>query len=157
LPELLSQIVKPTVIRAITLAMNTNLSQIPELAKKLSLKLKGGEIFGLMGPLGSGKTTFAKALAKELKIKHRVTSPTFTIMNRYEGRLLKTKAPIFLYHLDLYRTNSFKEVKALGITEIWGSKNCVILIEWANKIKKQLPKNTTIINFKNNEKSSSKI
>ena len=132
--------------------LNTNLIQIPILAKKLAVKIKGGETIALIGPLGSGKTTFAKALGKELKIKHKITSPTFTIMNSFQAILPKTKVKIFLYHLDLYRTKNFKEVEALGLTEIWGSPNTITLIEWADKIKKNLPRKTITIIFNNNDK-----
>ena len=51
------------------------------------------------------------------------------------------------FHLDLYRTKNFREVKQLGITEIWGAKNTATIIEWANKISKHLPKKTIKIYF----------
>jgi tRNA threonylcarbamoyladenosine biosynthesis protein TsaE len=124
--------------------MHTSLDQIPALAKKIASGIKGGEIFALIGTLGSGKTTFTQALGKQLKIKHHITSPTFVIMNRYP---FKQKTPMHLYHLDLYRIKSFKDVKALGLTEIWGQKNNVIIIEWADKIKRHLPKKTKKIYF----------
>src|SRR5436305_645213 len=84
-------------------------------AKDMAKKLKGGEIVALIGPLGSGKTTFAKALAKELKVQEDVSSPTFVIMNQYEGLLKKKK--VYIYHLDLYRTNDPQEALALGLME----------------------------------------
>lgn len=115
-------------------------------AKSLAKQLKGGEVIALIGPLGSGKTTFAKALAKLMKVKKKVTSPTFTLMHAFPARL-PNKKPITFYHLDLYRTKSFREAKALGITEIWGKKNTVTLIEWADKIKKHLPKKTIYLQF----------
>jgi tRNA threonylcarbamoyladenosine biosynthesis protein TsaE len=128
----------------------TDVAQAKLLAKKLAKTLKGGEIFGLVGPLGSGKTTFTQALAKELKVRAAVTSPTFVIMNLYNAKLagpLKTKK-VYFYHLDLYRCKNFKEIKALGITDVWGNPNSVTVLEWANKIKKHLPKKTTVITFK---------
>jgi tRNA threonylcarbamoyladenosine biosynthesis protein TsaE len=100
----------------------------------------------LIGPLGSGKTTFSQALAKELKVKDVVSSPTFVIMNQYRGRLGKKAA--HLLHLDLYRTKSLKEVKALGLMEMWGQPDTVTIIEWADKIKKILPKNSIFIKFR---------
>ena len=115
------------------------------LARELAPKLRGGEILALVGPLGSGKTTFTKALAKELGIRKSVTSPTFTIMNRYP--LKKIPNCLFLYHLDLYRTNSFPEVEQLGITEVWATPETVTILEWADKIQDHLPKKTIFIYF----------
>ena len=125
--------------------MVTSLQDIPELAKKTAKTLKGGEIFALTGPLGSGKTTFTQVLGKELKIKHKITSPTFALMNSFPIKLGGKEKHLF--HLDLYRTESIKEVKALGVTEFWGKNNCVVIIEWADKIKNILPKKTKWIEF----------
>ena len=122
------------------------LEKIDAVAKKLAKALKGGEIFALIGPLGAGKTTFAKALGKQLKIKHKITSPTFTLLHSFPARL-KSKKPIILYHLDLYRTKNFREVKALGLAEFWGQPQTVTLIEWADKITRHLPKKTVKIIF----------
>jgi len=125
---------------------NIGLGDINPAAKKIAKQLKGGEILALIGPLGSGKTAFAKALGKQLKIRHKITSPTFTLMHVFAGRLRKNK-PVVMYHLDLYRTKNFAEVKALGITELWGKPQTVTLIEWADKIKKYLPKKTIYLYF----------
>jgi tRNA threonylcarbamoyladenosine biosynthesis protein TsaE len=124
------------------------LNEIPALAKALARTIKGGEIFALVGALGSGKTTFAQALGLELKIKQKITSPTFILLQAFPFKL-KNKKELWLYHLDLYRTKNFKEVKALGLLEIWGRKDTVTVIEWADKIKNYLPKHTEIIKFKN--------
>ncbi|HVY68141.1 MAG TPA: tRNA (adenosine(37)-N6)-threonylcarbamoyltransferase complex ATPase subunit type 1 TsaE [Patescibacteria group bacterium] len=127
-------------------ALTTDLNFQAGLARQLALRLKGGEVLALSGPLGSGKTTFARQLARSLKIRHQVASPTFVLMNRYEGRL-KTGRRIQLYHLDLYRTKSFREIRALGLPEIWGRPDTITVIEWADKIKRQLPKKTIHIKF----------
>ena len=129
--------------------ITVTLKEINNLAKLLALKVRGGEVFALIGPLGAGKTTFAKAFGKQLGVRKKITSPTFTIMHEHKGKVKKTKDLLYLYHLDLYRTKSFGEVIGTGITENWGSPNSITLIEWANKIKKYLPKNTVTIYFKN--------
>lgn len=124
------------------------------LAGAVAKNLRGGEVLGLIGNLGAGKTTFTQHLGKNLKVKRKITSPTFTIMNEFSGYLQKRGKKITIYHLDLYRTKSFKEVAALGITEEWQKPNQVTVIEWANKIKSRLPQNTIIINFATPKKSA---
>jgi tRNA threonylcarbamoyladenosine biosynthesis protein TsaE len=124
-----------------------NLKAIPQISKNIAGKLKGGEVLGLIGPLGSGKTTFTQALAKQLKVKHRVTSPTFIIMNIFPAVLPHNKKRVSLLHLDLYRTRGIREIDALGLSQIWGRPDTVTVIEWANKIKKFLPEKTWLLNF----------
>lgn len=127
--------------------INTGLNDIPALAKTIAGKLKGGEIFALYGALGAGKTTFVKAVGKELKIKQTITSPTFALLNCFPFKL-KSKQ-LLMYHLDLYRTTGFAEAKSLGLTEFWGESHTVTFIEWADKIKRRLPAKTRIIKFQN--------
>ena len=126
--------------------LTITLSDIPKQAKTLSLGLKGGEVFALNGPLGSGKTTFVKALGKSLKIRNKITSPTFILLQGFDFKLGSKK--FALYHLDLYRIKNFKEAKALGLKEFWGQPNTVTFIEWADKIKKHLPSKTIRLEFK---------
>jgi len=129
--------------------ISNTLDEIPRLAKTIARKLRGGEVIALMGDLGSGKTTFTKALGKELGIKKNIGSPTYVIMQVFQGKLpTSPKKPIYLYHLDIYRTESFQEIKTLGITEIWQQPDSITVIEWADKIKRHLPRNTTYIHFK---------
>src|SRR5580704_15258442 len=94
--------------------------QAVDLAQELAPELKGGEILALTGPLGAGKTTFTQALGRALGVRRRITSPTFIILQQFPARLPNRKKSVALYHLDLYRTRSFREVTALGITEVWG-------------------------------------
>lgn len=127
---------------------NIKLSETKKQAKLIAKTIKGGEILALSGSLGSGKTTFTKALAKELGVKQTVTSPTFVLMQEYKtGKKSVNKTPLWLYHLDLYRTKNFAEVSGLGLKEVWGRPEVVTVIEWADKISTHLPKNTIRINF----------
>ncbi len=128
--------------------INLTLNDIPKVAKQIASELQGGEILALVGDLGSGKTTFTKALAKHLKVAKTVTSPTFVIMQEFPAKTQKNNQKITLLHLDLYRTNSFNDIKPLGLLEIWGNKKVITIIEWADKIKNYLPKKTQIIYFK---------
>lgn len=92
------------------------------LAKRVADKLKGGEIILLSGDLGAGKTTFTKGLAKALGVKETVTSPTFTYVKEYDGRLK-------LYHFDMYRVADADEVYELGLEEYF-YKGGVVVAEW---------------------------
>lgn len=121
------------------------LSQAEKFAKEIALSIKGGEVIALIGELGSGKTTFTKALGKALGIKHSIPSPTFVMMQEFEIPKKVSGRKLFLYHLDLYRAKNFTEVVSLGITEWWGHPQAVTVIEWADKIQNHLPKDTILI------------
>lgn len=92
-----------------------------KIAKSFANTLTGGEVVLLSGELGAGKTTFTKGLAIGLGISDTVTSPTFTIMNEYSGRLK-------LYHFDMYRL--YEEPLDLGFEEYFGEEDAVCVIEW---------------------------
>ncbi|MCA9401684.1 MAG: tRNA (adenosine(37)-N6)-threonylcarbamoyltransferase complex ATPase subunit type 1 TsaE [Candidatus Omnitrophica bacterium] len=101
-------------------------------AQELSKWLFPGSIICLFGDLGSGKTTFVKGLAQGLSIaEHQVHSPTFTLMNYYEGRL-----PV--YHFDLYRLESEKEIEAIGYEDFLYAEG-VSLVEWAERFQELMP------------------
>ena len=130
----------------------SNLAELNRLAKKLAANLKGGEIVALNGNLGAGKTTFTKLLLKEAGIKNRVSSPTFALMVPYAKKAAAgARKTCTFYHMDLYRIHGYKDITALGVPELWGKKNNIFIIEWADKIKKHLPPKTIYINFKINK------
>jgi tRNA threonylcarbamoyladenosine biosynthesis protein TsaE len=114
-------------------------------AKKFSKKLNGGEILGLIGNLGAGKTVFTKGLAKGLGVKKNITSPTFILMKLYP--VSGHKQIKFLVHLDAYRIKSAKNLVDIGLGELLGRSDTVTVIEWADKIKKILPKKTRFISI----------
>jgi tRNA threonylcarbamoyladenosine biosynthesis protein TsaE len=99
----------------------------------------------LNGELGAGKTTFLQGFAKGLDIKQKIQSPTFLIMNRFRIRSEKFKN---FYHFDCYRLDSEKDLEFLDFKKIISDPENIICIEWGNKIKKVLPKNTIKIDFK---------
>ncbi len=101
------------------------------LGYKLGQEAKKGEIYCLSGDLGAGKTVFTKGFAAGLGVKEHVTSPTFTIVNEYEGRLP-------LYHFDVYRITSIEEMEDTGYEEYLFGEG-VSLLEWAELIKELIP------------------
>ncbi|OGY47176.1 MAG: tRNA (adenosine(37)-N6)-threonylcarbamoyltransferase complex ATPase subunit type 1 TsaE [Candidatus Buchananbacteria bacterium RIFCSPHIGHO2_02_FULL_38_8] len=128
-------------------------NQTIQLGKKIATKLKGGEVIGLVGNLGAGKTTLIKGIAKGLGIKKPITSPTFVLMKVYptKGKIKK------LIHIDCYRVKSAKEIEAIGATEYFGQKDTVIVIEWAEKIKSILSRQKIEINIKLIDKDEREI
>ncbi|MEA1939724.1 MAG: tRNA (adenosine(37)-N6)-threonylcarbamoyltransferase complex ATPase subunit type 1 TsaE [Candidatus Caldatribacteriota bacterium] len=116
--------------------MNLNIiTKSPEETKKIGEKIakliKSGDILLFFGELGAGKTCFIQGIAEELKVKDYVTSPSFTIINEYQGKI-----PI--YHFDLFRLNNFEEIVDLGYEEYFYG-NGLTLVEWAEKLEKNLP------------------
>lgn len=113
----------------------TVVSESPEetqaLARRLAARLGPGDVVACYGELGSGKTCFIQGLAEGLGVEGPVTSPTFILIGEYQGRL-----PV--YHIDLYRLDSFEEILALGVEECLYGRG-VTLIEWAEKLEPLLP------------------
>ncbi len=129
------------------------------LAKTLLKDFDNKNILALIGDLGSGKTTFTKGLAKALGIKENITSPTFNILKTYNtpaNRYTLTAIRYFC-HIDAYRLTSFKDLEELGINNYFKSPETITVIEWADKIKKFLPKNSIIIEFKIGKKENQRI
>lgn len=99
--------------------------------------LKSGDVIALTGDLGAGKTVLTKGIASGLDVSREPNSPTFVILNVYQGRLT-------LNHFDLYRISSADELSDIGFEEIiYG--NGVSVIEWADKITELLPEDTITV------------
>ena len=128
------------------------------MGKKVASSIVGGEIFALKGDLGSGKTTFVQGLAEGLGIKGRIISPTFILMRRYQLPF-NHEAINYFYHVDLYRLEEKvdKEVVNLGIADVWGEKENIMVIEWAEKIKDLIPANSKWLFFENIGENKRKI
>lgn len=110
-----------------------NEEETKQIGYKLGKLLNKGNVICLIGDLGAGKTTLTQSIAKALEVDDYITSPTFTIVNEYEGR-------IPLYHFDVYRVGSSDEMYEIGFDEyIYGQGVCII--EWANLIEDILPQN----------------
>jgi tRNA threonylcarbamoyladenosine biosynthesis protein TsaE len=119
-----------------------SLEETQKLAKEwlnsISAKDDEATVVGLYGNLGSGKTTFTQAIARELGIKEAVTSPTFVIEKIYT-----TNHIIFnrLIHIDAYRLENGAELQVLNFEQEVANENNLILIEWPENVKEILPDN----------------
>ena len=130
------------------------LSQIDSISKKVLLNLSKTDCVFLFGELGSGKTTFTRSLINQIQEKNKVAktevpSPTFNLLYEYEIKSLK------VMHYDLYRLKTKKEIEQLGIFE--DSKNIISIIEWPEKMQKEIENRLEITFYHETDEESRKI
>lgn len=113
-----------------------------EIGKALGRILNTGDIVCINGDLGTGKTVFTNGIAKSLGIKEHITSPTFTIVNEYSGR-------VPFYHFDVYRISDSEEMFEIGFEEYLYGEG-IVVIEWADIIKDILPEEVIQVTIKKN-------
>lgn len=111
--------------------------------KKIGECAKPGQVYSLVGDLGVGKTVFTQGVAAGLGIAESVNSPTFTILQIYEGGRLP------FYHFDVYRIGDVTEMDEIGYEDCFYGEG-VCLIEWANLIEEILPENYIRIEIEKN-------
>ena len=109
------------------------------IGEELAQKLRGGDVLAFTGSLGMGKTAFTRGLARGLGCRGRVTSPTFTIVNEYEGR-----TPLF--HFDMYRPRSLDEVFPIGGVA-YMLRGGVCAVEWSERVSDALPDDTIYVDI----------
>ena len=138
--------------------LSKNAEETKRFAEEFAQKLKGEHVVLLYGNLGAGKTTFVQGLAKGLGIQKRIISPTFIILRSYDLQR-KTKNVKFktLYHTDLYRLQSEKEVEALGLVEIMENPDGIIVIEWPERLGLLMSKSGWKISFETTGENERKI
>lgn len=121
------------------------------LAKRvLNLRHNSAVVIALEGNLGAGKTTFVQGFARALGVREKIQSPTFVLMKVYKlGLRTKDKRRKFrhLIHIDCYRIDSPKDLSHLGFKNLLKDKDAIILIEWADRIKKIIPRNAVWFKF----------
>ena len=121
-----------------------------EIGRELGKRLRKGAVVSLRGSLGAGKTVLAKGIAEALGIREAIVSPTFTIVQEYDGERMR------MYHLDLYRLSGEDEFESMGGEEFL-SPDGVTLIEWSEKIEDMLPEDTIYIELTINDDLSREI
>lgn len=107
-------------------------AETEQLAEKIGVQLRGGEIIELVGDVGAGKTAFVRGLTRGTGSQDRVSSPTFTISNIYSSQKIN------LYHYDFYRLDDFKIIKN-ELTEVVSDPKNSVVLEWAEEVKDALP------------------
>ena len=119
------------------------------MGKRFSANLIPGDVVGLTGELGAGKTVFVQGIAEGLGVRARVNSPTFIILRNYDN----ARDANALIHVDLYRLeeNLKNEITNLGLFDIIMARESVVVIEWAERIKDLLPDATKWVNLEQTE------
>ena len=133
-----------------------SLKDTREFSKEFAKEIKNGDVILLNGEIGAGKTTFTKFLLENLGVKSIVSSPTFTLLNEYEGEF-----PI--YHFDMYRISTPEELYELGFEDFLNSKNSpyvktgLTIVEWGENVKEILPKDAIVVNIEKLGENSRKF
>ena len=116
-----------------------SLSELPKVAEAVLGELRGRSVVLFHGPMGAGKTTLISRIAAALGAEDTVTSPTFALVNQYEGEGGRR-----IYHFDFYRINNVEEALDLGYEEYFYSGE-LCLVEWPEKIEPLLPEDAMTV------------
>lgn len=112
-----------------------NLSELSSAASQLLDVMKSGNVVVFYGEMGAGKTTLIKELCRQLDVTNVVSSPTFSLVNEYNG-----KNGLKIFHFDFYRINKLEEAFDFGYEEYFYS-DALCLVEWPEKVESLLPAN----------------
>lgn len=125
-------------------------SETEALGESLAGQLEPGTVIAFTGDLGAGKTAFVRGLARGLGVRERVTSPTFTIVNEYEGGRLP------LFHFDMYRLGSADELFDIG-WEDYLARRGVCAVEWSENVSDALDNDCLRVDIRRGENDGQRI
>lgn len=108
------------------------------LGEQIAAQFQLGDVITLEGDLGAGKTEFVKGVCRYFDVTDMVTSPTFSIINQYDGTMAGGD-PVKIYHVDLYRIDSPSELAEVGFDDMVFTPNAIKLIEWPEKAAHHMP------------------
>ena len=120
------------------------------LGERLARSLEGGTVVAFTGDLGAGKTAFVSGMARGLGIEERVTSPTFTIVNEFEGGRLP------LFHFDMYRLGSADELFHIG-WEDYLARGGICAVEWSENVAEAIEPDAVRVDISRGEDENSRI
>ena len=120
-----------------------NTQETEQFGEEVAKSLRGGDVLAFTGSLGMGKTAFTRGLARGLGCRGRVTSPTFTIVNEYDG-----KTPLFQF--DMYRLGSSEELFDIGWDD-YLVRGGVCAVEWSERVSDALPEGTIFVDIARGE------
>ena len=120
------------------------------LGQRLAAGLSAGSVIAFTGDLGAGKTAFTRGLARGLGVEERVTSPTFTIVNEYEGGRLP------LFHFDMYRLGSSDELFDIG-WEDYLARGGVCAVEWSENVDDALDPDCIRVDIRRGESDEQRL
>jgi tRNA threonylcarbamoyladenosine biosynthesis protein TsaE len=126
-----------------------NIESLPVAAHEFIRQMDGRTVFAFTGRMGSGKTTFIKAVCEALGVTEVINSPTFSIVNEYRSG----KTGGLIYHFDFYRINTVREALDIGAPDYFDS-GAWCFIEWPEKIESLLPEHTVFVSIEEQDKGA---
>ncbi len=124
------------------------ISHSPEQTRRFGWRLgqhaRAGDVFLLSGTFGAGKTALTQGLAAGLAVVERVTSPSFTLVNEYDGQA-GGEERVRLYHVDLYRLETDAEVDSVGLDDLLADPAGICAIEWPDRLGARSPREHLLI------------
>ncbi len=109
-----------------------------QLGEDFAAMLNRGDVVALVGDLGAGKTEFVRGVCRFFNVEDIVTSPTFAIINQYDGTMAGG-SPVKIYHVDLYRIDTPEELRTVGFDEMVHAQDAIKFIEWPEKASSVMP------------------
>ena len=128
--------------------ISNSLQDTDRIAKEIASTLKGNEVVAMRGGLGVGKTTFTRSFVSAFGVKDGVHSPTFAIVNEYNGT-------VSVYHFDMYRVCDEDDLYSTGFYDYLGKG--LIIIEWSENVQEFLPEDSVIIELSYGENETSRV
>lgn len=112
--------------------------QTQSIGEEFAALLNPGDVVSLLGDLGAGKTEFVRGVCRFFNVEDIVTSPTFAIINQYDGTMASGQ-PVTIYHVDLYRIDTPEELRSVGFEEMVHAPDAIKFIEWPEKASSVMP------------------